>query len=110
MEELAPPLFFAASIALVFWLLIIRPNARRQRQQGAMQQALQPGDEVMLTSGFYGTIQGLEEDRVQVELTPGTTVTVARGAVGAVVAPVPSPEALNDDDADAARASDTEEN
>ena len=86
MDWLAQLLFFAA-IAAVFWLLLIRPNVRRQRQTAAMQEALQVGDQIMLTSGFFGTLVSLDEDRVQVEIAPGTTVTVARGAVGSVVPP-----------------------
>ena len=50
MDWLAQLLFFAA-IAAVFWLLLIRPNVRRQRQTAAMQEALQVGDQIMLTSG-----------------------------------------------------------
>lgn len=115
MEELAPLLFFAA-IAAVFWLLVIRPNVRRQREQAAMQSSLQIGDQIMLTSGFYGTLRSLDDDRVEVELAPGTTVTVARGAIGTVVPPADvSDEAdtHNDDsadDRDALRPSDAEEN
>lgn len=108
MEELAPLLFFVA-IAAVFWLLIIRPNIRRQRQQVAMQDAVQVGDRVMLTSGFYGTLRALADDRVEVELAPGTTVTVARGAIGAVITAEVA-LADQDDHSDAARPSDTEEN
>lgn len=103
MEELAP-LFFFAAIAAVFWLLIIRPNIRRQRAQVAMQQSVQVGDEVMLTSGFYGTLRAVEEDRVVVELGPGTSVTVARGAIGSVVPPLDV-----HDEAEAQPRTDTEE-
>ena len=114
MESLGS-LFFFAAIAAVFWLLFIRPNVRRQKAQVAMQKALQVGDEVMLTSGFYGVLRGLDNDRVEVELAPGTTVTVARGAVGSVV-PVDEDDTDHLDqaddsaDADALRSSDPEEN
>lgn len=72
-------------IALVFWLLIIRPQSRRQRQQQELQAGVAVGDEVVLTSGFYGTVRSLDADRIGVELAPGTIVSVARGAVGSVV-------------------------
>ena len=87
MENVGSLLFFVA-IAAVFWLLFIRPNVRRQKAQVAMQNALQVGDEVMLTSGFYATVRALDDQRLQVELAPGTTVTIARGAVGSIVPPV----------------------
>lgn len=46
-----------------------------------MQSALAVGDRVILTSGFFGTIVSIDDDRADLELSPGTTVTVALGAV-----------------------------
>ncbi len=95
MDWLAQLLFFAA-IAAVFWLLLIRPNVRRQKQQIAMQEALNIGDRIMLTSGIFGTIRGLSDDEIELEIAPGTTVSVVRGATGRVVPPA-EPAALSDD-------------
>jgi len=77
------------AIALVFWFLIIRPQSRRNRELLAMQGDLQAGDEVMLTSGFYGTLTAVEDDVVHVALGPGTTVKVAKGAIGQKVETAP---------------------
>ena len=45
-------------IALLFWLLIIRPQSKRpEGRRATMQSALQPGADVMLTSGVFGTIE-----------------------------------------------------
>ena len=74
-------------IALIFWLLIIRPASKRQKALSRMQAALSVGDEVMLASGMYATIRELHDDTVSVEIAPGTTVRVARGAVGSLVSP-----------------------
>jgi preprotein translocase subunit YajC len=78
-------------IALLFWLLVIRPASRRQRELGRMQSSLSVGDEVMLTSGVYGTLRELEDDRVHVEIATGVVISVARGAIGTIVSP-PEPE------------------
>jgi preprotein translocase subunit YajC len=83
-QELAPLLPLAA-IALLFWLLIIRPASRRQKDQARMQSSLNQGDQVMLTSGIFGTITELADDRLTVEIAPGVLVGVARGAIGSVV-------------------------
>jgi preprotein translocase subunit YajC len=72
-------------IALLFWLLLIRPAQRRQRETLRMQSAIAVGDEVMLTSGIFGTVKAVVDDRFEVEVAPGVVVTVARGAVGTVV-------------------------
>ena len=47
-----------------------------------MQSSLVVGDEVMLTSGIYGVLQSLDDERVSVQIAPGVVVEVARGAVG----------------------------
>jgi preprotein translocase subunit YajC len=73
------------AIALLFWLLIIRPASRRQKEQVRMQSSLNLGDQVMLTSGIFGTITELTDERLMVEVAPGVTIRVARGAIGSVV-------------------------
>lgn len=82
MPELLQLLPLVGAVA-VFWLLVLRPARRRQAEHVALQDALGLGDEIMLTSGVYGHVRGLEEDRVRVEVAPGVVLTVARGAVGA---------------------------
>ena len=72
-------------IALIFWLLLVRPTQRRQRELSRMQSALEVGDEVMLTSGVYATVHQLDEADVHVEIAPGVRIKVARGAVGQVL-------------------------
>jgi preprotein translocase subunit YajC len=96
-SELASLLPLVA-IALLFWLLIIRPASRRQKDQARMQSALNLGDRVMLTSGIFGTVTELADDRLEVEIAPGVVVTVARGAIGSVV-PSERPETESGNDA-----------
>ena len=76
-------------ILLVFWFLIIRPQRRRQQQLSSTQSSLGVGSEVMLTSGIFGRVSSLEDETVQLEIAPGTTVKVARQAVVRVVEPQP---------------------
>ena len=57
-----------------------------------MQSTLEVGDEVLLTSGVFGTVRRLDEDVAQVEIADGVTVKVARGAVGQVVRAVDAPD------------------
>ena len=90
MQDLFPVLFLVG-IALLFWLVLIRPQARRQRELVHMQSTLEVGDEVMLTSGVYGTLRGLDEDVAEVEIADGVTIKVARGAIGQVVNEVEAP-------------------
>ena len=86
MKDLAGFLPFVL-IALVFWFLIVRPQRRRQQQLAATQSSIGPGTEVMLGSGFYGTVVSVGDDTLELQLAPGTTVTVARQAVVKVLDP-----------------------
>ena len=40
----------------------------------------------MLSSGMYGVLRSLEDERISVEIAPGVVVEVVRGAVGSKVA------------------------
>jgi preprotein translocase subunit YajC len=62
-----------------------------------MQSSLEVGDEVMLTSGIFGTVRSLDEAAAQVEIANGVTIRVARGAVGQVVAEGPAGRSATDD-------------
>lgn len=67
----------------VFYFLLIRPQKSRQRQQQALMEALEVGDEVMTAGGIFGRVTAIdtEEDIVTVELAPGTQVRMLRRAI-----------------------------
>jgi preprotein translocase subunit YajC len=69
-------------IVLLFWLFIIRPQSRRQKELRSMQSSLSVNDEVMLTSGVFATVREIADDHVRVEIAEGVVIKVARGAVG----------------------------
>jgi preprotein translocase subunit YajC len=76
----------------LMWLLLIRPQRRRQLQQARMQDEVGVGDEVLTAGGIHGTVREIEDEIVHVEIAPGTTVRLDRRAVAAV-AQEPEPEA-----------------
>ncbi len=104
MPELASTLLPLLAIFLVFWLLIIRPQQRRQKALQQLRSSLQPGDEVMLTSGIYATLRSSDGDRATVEIAPGVVVEVASAAI----ASVESPDRAETDDADVDAADDAD--
>ena len=67
------------------WLFLIRPQRRRQVEQARMQDALADGDEILTAGGVYGTVRGIEDEVVQVEIAPGTIIRLDRRAVATVV-------------------------
>jgi preprotein translocase subunit YajC len=70
---------------VLFWMLLIRPQRRRQRAQEEMITRLRVGDEIVTAGGLYGEITALGEDEVQVEIADGVEVRIARRAVAGVM-------------------------
>jgi preprotein translocase subunit YajC len=86
------------AIALLFWVLVVRPASRRQKAVAQLQAELQPGQHVMMSSGIFGTVSSLEGDRARIEIAPGLVIEVARAAISVVDPPAPSsgPNELTD--------------
>ena len=59
-------LWIVILIAFMYFFMI-RPQKKEQQQKNAMLQALEIGDTVLTTSGFYGTIIDMSEDTVIIE-------------------------------------------
>jgi preprotein translocase subunit YajC len=74
-------------IIVVFWFLVMRPQRKRQQDLMSKQAALQPGTEVMLGSGIFGRVVDVQDDRISLEVAPGTTIHVAKQAVVRVIEP-----------------------
>lgn len=68
-------------MGVFFYFLLIRPQQRRARQQRALIDSLDVGDEVMTIGGLYGTIRRLEDDRVTLEVSPGVDLQFTKSAI-----------------------------
>ncbi len=74
-------LIYFAVLALAFFLLIVRPQRRRAAAHRQFVTMLSVGDEVMTSGGVFGTIRGLDDVAVELEIAPGTVIRVARPAI-----------------------------
>ena len=61
------PIIYLAIIGLVFYFIILRPQKKEQKKMDAMVAALEIGDSVLTTSGFYGVIIDVMDEVVIVE-------------------------------------------
>jgi len=71
----------------VFFLFVIRPQQRRQRQHNQMVDNLKPGDYVVTAGGLYGEVTDLGDDDLGLEVAPDVEVRVAKKAIGALIPP-----------------------
>ncbi len=60
-------IFIYVAIIGVFWFLIVRPQRKEQKRVASMIAALEIGDTVLTTSGFYGVVIDITDDDVIVE-------------------------------------------
>lgn len=97
MDPMSLLLIVAAGAA--FYFLIIRPGKQRQRAQQEMQRSLQPGAEIMTSSGIFGTVAVVTDEELSLEVSPGVFLRIIPAAVARVVQPAPETETEPDPDA-----------
>jgi preprotein translocase YajC subunit len=71
-------------ILVAVWVLFFLPARRRTRSHAAMQESIEPGDEIITAGGLHAIVKELTDDRLEAEISPGVVVTLDRRAVAAV--------------------------
>lgn len=69
------------------WLVLVRPQKKRQVEQQRMLEEIKVGDEVVTAGGIYGEVTQDAGDDVMVRIAPSVEVRIARRAIGGVVPP-----------------------
>ena len=68
-------------LVAAFYFLIVRPQRRQQLLRRQMIATVGVGDEIVTSGGVYGTVVGMAEETLDVEVAPGIVLKIARGAV-----------------------------
>lgn len=69
----------------VFYLLLVRPNQKRQKEWQGMLAALKAGDRVTTTGGIRGVILSIKEDAIQLRVPPDNLrIEVVKSAIASV--------------------------
>ena len=85
-------------VLIVFTVWVLSRGRRQQREMQVTQSRLQPGVEVMTTSGLYGRVVEVTDDGVvRLETSPGVVSRWNRRAVARVVS-TPTTEATVEDE------------
>jgi preprotein translocase subunit YajC len=66
---------------LAFWAIVMRPARTQQKRVQQLQNELEVGQRIVLSAGIFGTIHALSEGTAEIEVAPGTVITVARQVV-----------------------------
>ncbi len=80
-------LVWMALIFVVMYLLLIRPQRKKQKEHELLLKELKKGDRVVTSSGMFGTIFAIDEDRNIIVLKTGddTKLEFLRSSIAAKV-------------------------
>ena len=68
-------------IFAVFYFVLILPMRRKQRKLETLVKQLKTGDKVLLNSGIFGTIVGVEDEAFQLRIGDKIRIKVLKSAV-----------------------------
>ena len=63
---------------VIFYFLLIRPQQKKAKEHREMVSKLEKGDAVVTSGGIHGTITGVAEDAVTMEIAENVRVKVAK--------------------------------
>lgn len=67
---------------LVFWLFMIRPQAKKAKEAKTFQENMQKGDKIVTIAGIHGTVNKVNEDgTIQLETSPGSYMKIEKSAI-----------------------------
>jgi preprotein translocase subunit YajC len=65
----------------IFYLLIIRPQSKRQKEHMDLINNLKVGDRIITIGGIYGKIDSIREDSYVIKVESGELIRIAKNAV-----------------------------
>ena len=90
-------LIYLLILVAAFFILIVLPQRRQASAHRALVASIEVGDEIMTTSGIFGTVIELDDATARVEIATGVTIRLARGAISQRVTPLPADSDLTAD-------------
>lgn len=81
--------FYLVIFGVIIYFMTIRPQRKQQKETAALHAAMQPGDSVLTTSGFYGVIIDIMDNTVIVEFGSNRNcrIPMQKDAIAAVEKP-----------------------
>ena len=80
-----PSLIMLVVLFGLFYVLLIRPQQKRQKEHRQMAEKLAKGDEVVTQGGVLGRVTKVSDNFLNLEIAEGTEVKIQRSAVSALM-------------------------
>ena len=75
-------LIMLGGIIVVFWFFMIRPQAKKAKEQKKFIDNVQKGDKVVTIAGIHGTVNKVNEDNtLQLEVSPGSYIKIEKSSI-----------------------------
>lgn len=71
-------------IILIFYFFILRPQQKRQKERQKLLGSLKKGDKVVTVGGIHGTIIGMEDKTVLIQVSDTVKLTFEKSSVTTV--------------------------
>ncbi len=78
-------LIMFGSIIAIFYFMIIRPQQKKAKERTALLDDVKKGDKIVTSGGIHGTIAGLDEKTILLDVGNNTKIKMERTAIGQVI-------------------------
>jgi preprotein translocase subunit YajC len=72
-------------VFVIFYLLIVMPQRKRQKKHQTMVEQLKPGDRIITSGGIYGTVMGVQPDRIELKVSANVKIDITKSAVAVIL-------------------------
>jgi preprotein translocase subunit YajC len=72
-------------LVVFFYLFLIRPQQKQQKQRGEMLNNLKKGDKIINHGGMIGTITEIKEDQIMVRISDKVEVPMVKEGIARIL-------------------------
>ena len=73
------------AIFLIFYFMIIRPQQKRAKEREKLLSSIEKGDKVITSGGMHGTVAGVEEKTILLQVTENVKLKIERSAIATIL-------------------------
>ncbi len=81
---MSPQILLIVAMVAIFYFLMIRPQQKRAKAHKNFLDSLKKGDKIITSGGLYGTITGITDDAVTLEIAEKVRIKVDKNTVAAM--------------------------
>jgi preprotein translocase subunit YajC len=72
-------------VFVIFYLLIVMPQRKRQKKHMSMVEQLKPGDRIITSGGIFGTVMGVQPDRIELKVAANVKIDITKSSVAVIL-------------------------